>query len=808
MNILERLKSEILVIDGAMGTLLIDKGVGAGECFELLNLKDPDTIYSIHKGYVEAGADVIETNTFGGNRIKLKEYGLEDKLEEINSEGVKLAKRAAGDKVLVAASIGPLGKFVEPMGNVFFDEAYEAFKEIAIIYERAGADIIQVETMNDIQELRIAVLAAKENTKLPVVASLTFEDEGRTISGTDPETAALILESVGADIIATNCSYGPQGLIPIIKKLAKFTSKPLLVMPNAGTPEVIEGKAVYKMTPEEFSKYSKKFVELGVNIVGGCCGTTPEHIKAVCGAVKGIKPKERKVKKETKLASRSRVIIIKAGEPLIIGERINPTKKKLLTEEIKKGKTHVIMKEAQSQEKAGAQVIDVNVSVADTDTSQAMSKAVKAVQNAVDIPVSIDHPGAKIQESGLKSFVGKALINSVSGKEGSLKSILPLAKRFGAALIGLALDDKGLPESSEEKISIAKKIISEAEKIGIPKEDIFIDTLVMTAGLGTKAPLETLEAAKAVKEKFNVKVSLGISNVSHGLPERSRLNSIYLLLALLHGVDAIIVDPTDLLIKNTLKSFKKIKNKKKAIEEYTDKFIKEAEKWKSIKIKPSKRKEEKKKKVKVSFRSLSDAVIFGDKEEVSDLVKELLKSKAPDQVIEKGLIPGIEEVGKRFSSGEYFLPQVISSAEAMKAGFELVKKEYKGKKVKKQGTIVIATVQGDIHDIGKNIVSMMLENYGFEVIDLGKDIESQKVINAARENNADMIFLSALLTTTMLKMEEVKQKLKEQGLDIPVVVGGAPVTSNFAKRIGASYGTDAIVGVQIARDIIKMMKRF
>jgi len=809
MNILERLKKEIVVMDGAMGTLLIDKGVRGGECFELLNLNNPDLIFSIHEDYVRAQADIIETNTFGGSRLKLREFGLEGKLEEINTEGVRLARKAAGDKVFVAASMGPLGKFVEPMGEVSFDEAYEIFKELAIIYEKAGADLISAETMTDVQELRIATLAVKENTNLPVIASLTFESEGRTITGTDPETAATILDSVGADIVASNCSYGPSGLLPIMKKLSKSTSKPLLVMPNAGTPEVIEGKAVYNMTPKKFAEYSKKFADLGVNIIGGCCGTTPEHIRKASEVLKGRKPKKRIVKPIAKFVSRSRVVEIKTGEPLIIGERINPTNRKLLSKEIKQGKTHVIMNEAINQERAGVHLLDVNVNVPEIDVSFAMAKQVKAIQTVSSLPLSIDSPDCNVLLAGLKSFVGKNLINSVSGKEKSLKEVLPLAKRFGSALIGLALDDRGVPTKIDEKISIAEKVIDEATRIGIPKEDIFIDTLVMTAGLGTDSPLETLKALRAVKNKFKVKTILGISNVSHGLPERSRLNSFYLILALLYGVDAVIVDATDPLIKGAFKTFKKIKKKKTAINEYTEKFIKEATRWKLVKKKPLKAKEElKEKKVKATFRSVSKAVIFGDKDEVYDLVKRLLgERKSPNEVIEKGLIPGMEEVGRKFASGKYFLPQVVASAEAMKAGFKLVQEAMKGREVKKLGTVVIATVKGDIHDIGKNIVTMMLENYGFKAIDLGKDVDSEKIIKVAQDEHADMIFLSALLTTTMLKMEEIKKELKSLGLDIPVVVGGAPVTESYAKRIGASYGADAIIGVKVAKEIIKKMGR-
>jgi 5-methyltetrahydrofolate--homocysteine methyltransferase len=799
MNFLERLKGGTLVFDGAMGTLLLDKGIKPGACLEELNLTDALVIRKVHEAYVNAGADIIETNCFGGNRIKLSESALESKVVAINSKGVEIAREAAGSKALVAGNIGPTGKLLKPMGELTFDEAYDAFAQQAKIFKEAGADLISIETMTDIQELRAAVMAVKENTDLPVIASMTFEDNGVTITGTPPEVFVLVAEAVGADVIGANCSNGPKVLIPVMEKIARHSSKPIFVAPNAGFPRLVNGRAVYDMTPEVFADYAEKFLKMGVNIIGGCCGTAPEHIRKVREIVNSVQRTVcRKIMPISGFASRTKVVEY-GQKVLLIGERINPTGRKALQEEIKASRTSMIKSEAAAQEKAGAQLIDVNVGVPDVDDVSSMSLAVEAVSLSVSLPICLDSPKATVLLSGLKSFPGKPLLNSVSGKEESLKSVLPLIKRFGAAFIGLCLDEKGIPDTAEGRLLVAKKIVDRALELKIPKENIFIDALVMTAGVGADAPLLTLKAMKLVKEGLKVKTVLGISNVSHGMPHRSKLNSIYLQLALLYGVDAVIVDPTD---RETMKALK-AKTKAEA-PDLIEEFKRECEKWKGLKVKGKGSKEEKRRPVAASLLNVRNSVIAGDKDGVFSLVTELIKKKAnPKTIIDKALVPAMENVGRKFSKGVYYLPQVISSAEAMKAGFELVKSRLKGKHAASKGSVVLATVRGDIHDIGKNIVKMMLENNGFNVIDLGKDVPTETIIAAVKSKKARAVALSALLTTTMPEMEAVKKELLKEGIDIPVLIGGAVVTKEYASRIGATYGKDAVLAVDLVSRIIK-----
>jgi 5-methyltetrahydrofolate--homocysteine methyltransferase len=806
LDFLKRIKNEILIIDGATGTLLLDKGVKPGAPLEELNVSNPDLIRSIHKSYVDAGADIIETNNFGGNRVKLSESGLQDKVRELNSQGVILAKEAAGGKALVAGNIGPTGKLLRPMGEISFDEAYDAFAEQAKIIEEAGADLISVETMTDILELKAAVMAARENTKLPVIAQMTFEDNGIAVTGTPPEAFVLIAESAGADVIGANCSNGPEILLPVMKKIAKHATKPLVVMPNAGFPELVDDRAIYKMTPEVFAQFSEKFIKMGVNIIGGCCGTRPEHIRELVNRKSKIV--NREIVPLRGFASRTRVVLY-SGKTLVIGERINPTGKKYLQDEIRSGGTSIIKEEASGQERAGADLIDVNVGVPETDDVVSMQRAVEAIGSSTQIPISIDSPKASVLESGLKAFVGKPLVNSTTGKESSLSKVLPLVKRFGAAVIGLCLDDSGIPKTPEDRLAVAKNIVNRAISLGISKEDIFIDTLVMTAGIGVEESLVTLRAAKLVKDKLEVKTVLGISNVSHGMPSRSKLNEIYLKLALLHGLDAAIVDPTDKQLMKAFKDVKAVKNKDKAITKLISDFRVECERWRGKKGKVGVPEGKKRAKVgKASLPEIKKAVIGGDADRVRVLSEKLLKQgSSPQGIIDKALVPAMEVVGRRFSSGKYFLPQVISSAEAMRAGFELAKRKIKKGSRKSAGTVVLATVRGDIHDIGKNIVRMMLENNGFRVVDLGKDVPPEKVVGAVRDEKADAVALSALLTTTMPEMKVVKEDLAKQGIDVPVIIGGAVVTSDYAGRIGAAYGKDAVSAVGLAKGIIKNIRR-
>jgi len=794
-------------MDGAMGTQLMERGVRPEECFDAQNLKNPKIVEEVHRAYVEAGADIIETNTFGANRIKLGDYHLEKKVRDINIGAAQLARVAIGHKGYVCGSIGPLGKMLDPLGEITFDQAYQTFAEQAKALEEGGVDCVSIETISDLQEMRAAVIAVKSETKLPIIASLTYDEGEKTVYGTTPEVAVAVLEPLGVDIIAANCSTGPEGILKVAKRYLAVTKLPVMVMPNAGMPELIGNKAVYKMTPVKFGAFAKKFAEMGVSIIGGCCGTNPEHIKAIKSALepetkrlgsKAMEPR-RSAAGSTRFASRTKVVEMKTGTPLLVGERINPTGRKLLQEEIKSGKSQLIRQEAEAQSKAGADLLDVNVSVHDVHESEAMGKVVKVIQSVSKQPLSVDSPNRMSIEAGLKQFCGRALLNSVNGKRESLETILPLAKKYGAAIIALALDERGLPQTAHDRVRIAERIVMSAVDKGLAKEDIFVDCLVLTAGVGISGCLETLKALPLIKEQLGVKTILGISNVSHGMPERSKLNSLYFQLALTYGLDAMIIDVTDPEIKKALKN--REKNREKLLEQ----FKAEVDRARQSGKPPEKKRDMAAKIIRLSgYQDIRDAVIDGNLEAVEILVKQGLEKKLdPQKIIDQGLIPGMETVGKKFSKKEYFLPQVIESAEAMKRGFELCQAKIPKGKAKVAGKVVLATVKGDIHDIGKNIVKMMLVNHGFQVIDLGKDVPPEKIVEAAKREKPNVIALSALLTTTMVEMGIVKEELNKAKLNIPLLVGGAVVTKGYADRIGAAYSMDAVGAVALAKKIIK-----
>ncbi|MFC1767426.1 homocysteine S-methyltransferase family protein [Candidatus Margulisiibacteriota bacterium] len=802
-NVLDVLKRKTLIMDGAMGTLLLNEGVRPGECFEYLSVDQPELIEQIHREYIRSGADIIETNTFGANRYKLGEYGHAEEVRKVilsAAQIIKIVRETEGSDALIAGSMGPIGKMIEPLGDLSFDGAVEMYKEMALSFAEAGVDIVCIETISDIQEARAAIIAVKENTNLPVIVSMTYEDRDRTITGTPPEVASVVFESLGVDVIGANCSGGPKELLTSIERYVNSTNKPIFAMPNAGLPEVDEaGGAVYNMTPEQFAGFGKKFAAMGANIIGGCCGTTPGHILALALAIGKRKPTPRKKVFPVRFASRTRVVNVDPKKLLIIGERINPTGNKDLRGEIEHGKTTLIREFARFQSAAGADLLDVNVSVAGIDGISFIKKALHAVSASSDLPVSIDSPSHKVIEEALKHFPGKPLLNSTTGKQKDLKSVLPMAKKYGAAVIGLTLDDKGVPDEAGAKFKIAKKILSAAGEIGFPKEEIFIDTLVMTMGVDKSAPIETLEALKSVKNRLKAKTSLGISNVSHGLPDRKAINQTYLYMARKAGVDAVIMDPLEPVAMKIARGLKapKMKNISKIEVKRQAKAVKEKAARKKVEVKKAN-----------VLGKIKNSVIDGDVEESESLVKKAIGFKYnPQDVMDKALVAGLEVVGKKFSAGEYFLPEVVSSAAAMKAGFDIAEKYLKKKKSKKLGTVVIATVHGDIHDIGKNIVILLLANHGFKVIDMGKDVPAEAIVEAAIREKADVIALSALLTTTMPEMKAVKEALQRVRLNIPVMVGGAAVTKNYADKIGTNYSKDAVSAVSLAKAIIKKVKK-
>ena len=812
---LEELNKRILVMDGAMGTQLMEQGVRPEECFDSQSITKPDRVANVHQAYIDAGADIIETNTFGANCIKLADYKFEKKVAEINIAAAKIAREVAGEKRFVLGSMGPLGKLIDPLGEVTFDQAYEAFAEQAKALEEGGVDALIIETLSDLQEMRAGLIAAKTVTKLPVICSMTYDDGEKTIYGTSPEVAAVVLQSLGADILSANCSTGPEGMLKVAAKLLATANVPIMVMPNAGMPELVKNKAIYKMTPKTFAGFAKKFAKVGVKIIGGCCGTTPEHIKAVKETVKSNpSPSGRGVVRQRRtgvracFASRSKIVEVQEGKPLLVGERINPTGRKIFGDEIREGKTQIIRAEAVAQTKAKADLLDVNISTRDISESAVMHNAVKIVQSSSDLPFSIDSPSVPALEAGLKTFCGKALLNSVNGKKESLSRILPIAKKYGAAIIALTLDDAGMPQSAEQRFKIAEKIVGFATQSGIPREEIFVDNLVMTAGVGIKDCLEAVKAIALVKQRLGVKTILGISNVSHGLPNRAKINAKYFLLAVAYGLDAGIVDVTDPEMKKAVKAIKagKAPAREKALKAF------KAEVNRAIKSgKPA---EKKFKDIGISgdrgirlsgYKDIREAVIDGDVQLVAELVRQALEKKYdPQKVINQGLVAGMEVVGKKFSKKEYFLPQVIESAESMSQGFALCKAKLPKGKTKAAGKVILATVKGDIHDIGKNIVKMLLENHGFIVIDLGKDVEAAEIIKVAKAEKPNAIALSALLTTTMVEMGVVNDELKKSGLKIPLLVGGAVVTKGYADRIGAAYSMDAVGAVNLVKKIVKV----
>ncbi|MFH1825665.1 MAG: homocysteine S-methyltransferase family protein [bacterium] len=808
-NFIAELNKRILVMDGAMGTQLMEQGVRPEDCFDGQNISNPDRVLAVHKAYVTAGADIIETNTFGANRIKLADYKLNKKVAEINIAAAKIAKQAMGTKGFVLGSIGPLGKMLDPLGEVTFDQACEAFAEQARALDQGGVDAIIIETISDLQEMRAALIAVKNNTKLPAICSLTYDDGEKTIYGTPPEVAVVVLEALGADVLSANCSTGPEGMLKVAEILLKNSSLPIMVMPNAGMPELVGDKAVYKMTPKQFGQFALKFAKQGVRIIGGCCGTGPEHIAAVKFEVTKSKfeLKSKAQSSISKFASRTRVVEAEQGKILLVGERINPTGRSVFQDEIRAGKTQTMRQEAVEQTKAKADLLDMNISTRDIVEAEVMHSAVKIVQSSSDLPLSIDSPSVSALEAGLKTFCGRALLNSVNGKKESLDKILPLAKKYGAAIIGLTLDEQGVPKTAAERVRIAGRIVEAAKEYGISPADIYIDNLVMTVGVGIADCLETLKAIPMVKEQFGCKTILGISNVSHGMPGRAKLNAAYLKLAIAYGLDAGIVDVTDQGVKKALEGIRGGK-KGETREKLLKMFKSEVEKAKKS-GKPAERKRELSLKgIRLSgYPDIRGAVIDGNVEAVKELVRQALAKKMkPQKIIDEGLVPGMEVVGKKFNKKEYYLPQVIEAAEAMRAGFELCKEKIPKGSAKSAGKVLLATVKGDIHDIGKNIVKMLLENHGFVIVDLGKDIEAKAIVAAAKKEKPNVIALSALLTTTMVEMGVVKDALKAAKLNIPLLVGGAVVTKGYADRIGANYSLDAVGAVSLAKKIMKAAK--
>lgn len=787
-----KFNNKFIFFDGAMGTMLQKEGLKVGELPETLNITNSETIKRIHKQYIDSGADVIITNTFGANELKYSasEYSIED----VIIAGVKNARESAGDK-LVALDIGPTGQIMEPSGTLSFQAAYELFKKQVIIGERAGADVILIETMSDLYEAKAAILAAKENSSLPVLCTMTFQEDGRTLMGTDPKTMVFVLEGLGVDALGVNCSLGPKELMPIVEEILRYASIPVMVQPNAGLPRYDGEKTIYDIKPEEFAEYIRIMSQKGVRIFGGCCGTDPEFIAKSVDALKGLSPLKAEVKNFTAITSGTDTVILDE-KVRFIGERINPTGKKHYKQELKEKSVNYIQSEAVKQKDEGAAVIDLNVGLPEINEIEIITKAVKAIQKVVQIPISIDSSNPEAIEAGARIYNGKPIINSVNGKEETMKMIFPIVKKYGGCVIALTIDENGIPGSAEGRFKIAEKIVNEAKKYGIDKKDIIVDCLALTASAQQKEVLETVKAIELVKERLGVKTTLGVSNVSYGMPRREILNRAFLSIALYAGLNLPIINGADEEMKDTINAFNVLSNTDKEGNDYIGRYSDKKNEAKNEKKSLVEQQE--------NNKELKQIIIDGMEEDAEASTEELLKTKEPLEIVNNYIIPALDYVGEQYEEKEIFLPQLIQSAETVKKSFSVIKKSMllKGESNIEKGKIVLATVKGDIHDIGKNIVKVLLENYGFKVIDLGKDVPIEKVVEVVKEHNIKLVGLSALMTTTVISMKKTIEALRENNLQCKVFVGGAVLNEEYAEMIGADfYAKDARESVRIAEKI-------
>jgi len=788
----------IYVFDGAMGTMLQAAGLQPGDCPEMLNIENPAVVEKIHAAYIESGADIIETNTFGASRLKLEHYGLADRAKEINQAAVKAAKAAAAGQAKVAGAMGPTGRFIAPLGDLDFDEAYAAFFEQATALAEAGADYILIETSIDIQEMRAALLAAKTATRLPVICQMSYSEDGRTVTGTDPQTAAITLEALGADIIGANCSLGPEQLIPIIKILAANCSKPISAQPNAGMPHLINGKTIFPMSAEAMGAWAPKLIEAGASFIGGCCGTTPTHIAALKNAVRNLTPAIRsKQAPILALTSRTKTVFIDKDLPTrLIGERINPTGRKKLAEEIKNGSFLSVKKDAIEQVHAGAAVLDVNMGVAGMNQTAAMRKAITEISQLVDVPLAIDTSDAAALEAGLKAYPGRALINSVSAEPERLEKFLPLAKKYGAAILCLPISSAGVPKTAQERTALIEEIIAEAQQFGLKSGDFLLDGLVMTAAADANAGSETLETLRLYREVFGYPTTMGLSNISFGLPNRPLINSTFFAMCLAAGLDAPIMNPYDDSMQNSLLASAALLGKDPNARAYSMNTVNQNAPKKAATAKFVEMD---------TLTAIKTAVINGETESIAALVETALgEGCTSEEITEKSLTAAMNTIGIDFGQGRVFLPQVLLSAEAMRAAFLKIKEILPAQTTQHKGTVVIATVKGDVHDLGKNIVAALLENNGFKLIDLGKDVDAATIVRTALENDADIVGLCALMTTTMIQIDQVIQSLKAAGSSAKVMVGGAVLTQEYADQAGAdAYAHDGVVAVNLAKTLVK-----
>lgn len=759
-----------MIFDGAFGTELEKRGI-MSKCPEMLNVTAPDQIAAIHKSYINAGCDFITTNTFGANRIKMPDLDRKMMIEA----AITQAKRFRTTQH-VMMDIGPLGKMLYPMGELSFDDAYEAFKEMVVI-ARDLVDGFILETFTDLYELKCALLAVKENSDKPVFTTMTFDATGHTLTGTSPRIMAELMCNMGANAIGVNCSLGPNDLRPIVAELLKYSTKPVLVQPNRGLPMLKDGKATYSLSQEEFASVMAEFCQQGVAIIGGCCGTNPDFIHAIA-ANKGKKIIDRQVIKETVITSATRAVVLDKVQ--ICGERINPTGKKKLKEAIINGDFDYIFKEAIKQEEAGANLLDVNLGVPKTDDVANMRNVVVKLNEITNLPLQIDSSNPQAIEAGCRYYNGVPLINSVNGNADNMAAIFPIAKKYGAVVLGLTMDDNGIPQTAEERTAIAERIIKGAESFGIERQRMMIDTLTLTCSAQQPLVKETLRALRMVTDQFGVKTALGVSNVSFGMPNRELINSTFLAMALENGLTMPIINPCNAAMINTVLSFNALRGEKADLDYFVEKSVAQESAPAAA----------------PATMSLGEAVRRGLKEDSIALTKEAMQTQAPMSVINEVLIPTLNVVGSDFEQQKIFLPQLISASEACKEAFAVIKEQFaQGDNAK--GTVVLATVKGDVHDIGKNIVKVLFESYGYNVVDLGKDTAKETILDAVRQHNPKVVGLSALMTTTVLSMEETIAFLKANGVTTPIFVGGAVLNQALADEIHADgYTKDALEFVE------------
>lgn len=794
MGILEELGKRILFFDGGTGSLLQERGLKPGELPETWNLLRPEVVTELHRGYLEAGSDVLTTNTFGANRLKYDGKKNPD-VRDVVDAAVKNARRAVeefaastGKRAYVALDMGPTGKLLKPMGDLEFEDACRLFGEVAETGEKAGADCIIIETMSDGYETKAAVLGAKEHSSLPVFVTMTFDEKGKLLTGGNAASAVALLEGLGVDVLGINCGLGPVQMKEIVREILAVSSTPVLVNPNAGLPRSENGRTVYDIDADTFAGEMEEMARMGAWLLGGCCGTTPEHIKKTVERCRGIAPLPITDKNRTVISSWSHAVEI-GDDPIIVGERINPTGKAKMKQALRENQLTYILEEGVAQQEKGAHVLDVNVGLPDIDEPEMMERVVRELQSVLDLPLQIDTSNLEAMERALRIYNGKPLINSVNGKAESMEAVFPLVKKYGGVVVALALDENGIPETAEGRLKVAEKIYDTAASYGIARKDILIDALCLTVSSDSRGALTALETLRRVRDELGGRTTLGVSNISFGLPQRGVINSVFFAMALENGLSAAIINPNAEGMMNTYYSYRALAGLDPQCGDYIGRFGGQPAEKKTAAVNAG------------EAKSLGECVEKGLKDQAAEETRRLLEFKDPLDIIQEEMIPALDRAGVRFEAGTLYLPQLLMCADAAKAAFELIKDKMlaEGEVQEKKGTVILATVKGDIHDIGKNIVKVLLENYSYEVLDLGKDVPPEKIAETAAEKKVRLVGLSALMTTTVPSMEETIRLLRKEAPWAQVMVGGAVLTKDYAESIGADcYCKDGMASVKYA----------